>query len=406
MSNQWDAGRLDSDLQDAGFDTLAVRAGQRRGPEAEHGEALYLTSSYVFRSAADAAACFAGEAEGNVYSRYMNPTVRTFEQRMAALEGAEQAVATASGMSAILATVMSLCSAGDHVLVSRSVFGATVTLFEKYVKRFGVQVDYVTLADIAGWKAACKPNTRLLFVESPSNPLAELVDIAELAGVAREQGALLAVDNCFCTPALQKPLALGADIVIHSATKYIDGQGRCLGGVVCGRREQMQELVGFLRTAGPTLSPFNAWVFLKGLETLRLRMQAHCVSAQALAEWLEQQPEVERVYYAGLPSHPQHALAARQMRAFGAVVGFELAGGREAAWRFIDATRLLSITANLGDAKSTITHPATTTHGRLSIEAREAAGIREGLLRLAVGLEELDDLQTDLQRGFAVLRAD
>lgn len=403
MSNEWDAGRLDSDLQATGFDTLAVRAGQRRGPEAEHGEALYLTSSYVFRSAADAAACFAGEASGNVYSRYMNPTVRTFEERIAALEGAEQAVATASGMAAILATVMSLCSAGDHILVSRSVFGATVTLFEKYFKRFGIEVDYVTLADTRAWQTACKPNTRLFFVESPSNPLAELVDIAELARVAREQGAWLAVDNCFCTPALQKPIELGADIVIHSATKYIDGQGRCLGGIVAGRREQMTEVVGFLRTAGPTLSPFNAWVFLKGLETLRLRMQAHCASALQLATWLEQQPQVDKVYYAGLPSHPQHELAKRQQSGFGAVVSFEVKGGKEAAWRFIDATRLLSITANLGDAKTTITHPATTTHGRLSPEARADAGIKDSLIRVAVGLEEVSDIQADLALGLAAV---
>lgn len=403
MTEEWDAGRLDSDLENAGFDTLAVRAGQRRGPEAEHGEALFLTSSYVFRSAADAAACFAGEAKGNVYSRYMNPTVRTFEERMAALEGAEQAVATASGMAAIMAMVMSLCSAGDHVLVSRSVFGATVSLFDKYFKRFGLEYDYVELTDLGGWKAACKPNTRLFFVESPSNPLAQLVDIRGLAGIAREQGALLAVDNCFCTPALQKPLELGADLIIHSATKYIDGQGRCLGGLVAGRREHMQEVVGFLRTAGPTLSPFNAWVFLKGLETLRLRMQAHCASAQYLAEWLEAQPEVEHVYYAGLPSHPQHELARTQQKAFGAVVSFEVRGDRAAAWRFIDATRLMSITANLGDSKTTITHPATTTHGRLSPETRATAGIKENLIRLAIGLEEVEDLQVDLQRGLSAL---
>lgn len=405
MSHEWEAGRLDSELAAAGFDTLAVRAGQRRGPEAEHGEALYLTSSYVFRSAADAAACFAGESEGNVYSRYMNPTVRTFEERIAALEGAEQAVATASGMAAIMATVMSLCSAGDHILVSRSVFGATVSLFEKYFKRFGIAVDYVTLADIEAWQAACKPNTRLMFVESPSNPLAELVDIAALAAVARTQGAWLVVDNCFCTPALQQPLALGADIVIHSATKYIDGQGRCLGGVVAGRREQMNEVVGFLRTAGPSLSPFNAWVFLKGLETLRLRMQAHCASALQLATWLEQQPQIAKVYYAGLPSHPQHELACRQQRGFGAVVSFEVRGDQAAAWRFIDATRLLSITANLGDAKTTITHPATTTHGRLSAQARADAGIRDSLIRVAVGLEEVADIQADLALGLAAVDA-
>lgn len=403
MTFEWEAGRLDSDLDAASFDTLAVRAGQRRGPEAEHGEAMFLTSSYVFRSAGEAAACFAGEAGGNVYSRYMNPTVRTFEERIAALEGAEQAVATSSGMAAILSTVMSLCSAGDHIVVSRSVFGATVTLFEKYFKRFGVEIDYVPLSDLHAWRAACKPNTRLLFVESPSNPLAELVDIRALANIAEEKGVLLAVDNCFLTPALQKPLELGAHLVIHSATKYIDGQGRCLGGVVAGRSEQMKEVVGFLRTAGPTMSPFNAWVFLKGLETLRLRMQAHCASAQVLAEWLEQQPGIEKVYYAGLSSHPQHDLACSQQRGFGAVVSFEVLGGREAAWRFIDATRLLSITANLGDAKSTITHPATTTHGRLAPEARAAAGIREGLIRVAVGLEDAADLQADLARGLAAL---
>lgn len=403
MTEEWEAGRLDSDLEGVGFDTLAVRAGQRRGPEAEHGEALFLTSSYVFRSAADAAACFAGEAQGNVYSRYMNPTVRTFEERMAALEGAEQAVATASGMSAIMAMVMSLCSAGDHVLVSRSVFGATVSLFDKYFKRFGLEYDYVELTDLAGWKAACKANTRLLFVESPSNPLAQVVDIRGLAAIAHGAGALLAVDNCFCTPALQKPLELGADLIIHSATKYIDGQGRCLGGLVAGRREHMQEVVGFLRTAGPTLSPFNAWVFLKGLETLRLRMQAHCASAQMLAEWLERQPQVEHVYYAGLPSHPQHELARAQQKAFGAVVSFEVKGDRAAAWRFIDATRLLSITANLGDSKTTITHPATTTHGRLSAETRATAGIRDNLIRLAIGLEEVEDIRADLQRGLAAI---
>ncbi|WP_444816797.1 O-succinylhomoserine sulfhydrylase [Stutzerimonas frequens] len=403
MTIEWEAGRLDSDLEGVGLDTLAVRAGQRRTPEAEHGEPLFFTSSYVFRSAADAAARFAGDVPGNVYSRYTNPTVRAFEERIAALEGAEQAVATASGMAAILATVMSLCSAGDHVLVSRSVFGATVSLFEKYFKRFGVQVDYVPLTDFAAWESAFKENTRLVFVESPSNPLAELVDIAALAQLCHDKGAMLAVDNCFCTPVLQQPLALGADIVIHSATKYIDGQGRCLGGVVAGRSEQMKEVVGFLRTAGPTLSPFNAWVFLKGLETLRLRMQAHCASAQTLAEWLEQQPGVERVYYAGLAGHPQHELAKRQQKGFGAVLSFEVTGGKAGAWRFIDATRLISITANLGDSKTTITHPGSTTHGRLSAEDRATAGISDSLIRVAVGLEDVDDLKADLARGLAAL---
>ncbi len=403
MTIEWEAGRLDSDLEGVGLDTLAVRAGQRRTPEAEHGEPLFFTSSYVFRSAADAAARFAGDVPGNVYSRYTNPTVRAFEERIAALEGAEQAVATASGMAAILATVMSLCSAGDHVLVSRSVFGATVSLFEKYFKRFGVQVDYVPLTDFAAWESAFKENTRLVFVESPSNPLAELVDIAALAQLCHDKGAMLAVDNCFCTPVLQQPLALGADIVIHSATKYIDGQGRCLGGVVAGRSVQMKEIVGFLRTAGPTLSPFNAWVFLKGLETLRLRMQVHCASAQTLAEWLEQQPGVERVYYAGLASHPQHELAKRQQKGFGAVLSFEVTGGKAGAWRFIDATRLISITANLGDSKTTITHPGSTTHGRLSAEDRATAGISDSLIRVAVGLEDVDDLKADLARGLAAL---
>ncbi|MBB1519420.1 O-succinylhomoserine sulfhydrylase [Aquipseudomonas guryensis] len=403
MSQDWDAGRLDSDLDGVGFDTLAVRAGQHRTPEGEHGEALFLTSSYVFRTAADAAARFAGEVPGNVYSRYTNPTVRAFEERMAALEGAEQAVATSSGMSAILAIVMSLCSAGDHVLVSRSVFGSTISLFEKYLKRFGIEVDYPPLADLAGWEGAFKANTRLLFVESPSNPLAELVDIAALAEISHAHGALLVVDNCFCTPALQQPLKLGADIVMHSATKYIDGQGRALGGVVAGRKAQMEGVVGFLRTAGPTLSPFNAWLFLKGLETLRVRMQAHCASAQHLAEWLEQQPGIEHVYYSGLPSHPQHELAKRQQSGFGAVVSFEVRGGKDAAWRFIDATKVISITTNLGDTKTTIAHPATTSHGRLSPQERANAGIRDNLVRVAVGLEDIADLKADLARGLAAI---
>ncbi|WP_327438445.1 O-succinylhomoserine sulfhydrylase [Pseudomonas donghuensis] len=403
MTQEWDAGRLDSDLEGVAFDTLAVRAGQHRTPEGEHSDPLFFTSSYVFRTAADAAARFAGEVPGNVYSRYTNPTVRAFEERIAALEGAEQAVATSTGMSAILSTVMALCSAGDHVLVSQSVFGSTISLFEKYFKRFGVQVDYVPLTDLAAWNQAIKPNTRLLFVESPSNPLAELVDIAALAEIAHAKGAQLVVDNCFSTPALQQPLKLGADIVVHSATKFIDGQGRCMGGVVAGRSEQMKEVVGFLRTAGPSLSPFNAWIFLKGLETLNLRMRAHCANAQALAEWLEQQEGIDKVHYAGLQSHPQHELAKQQMSGFGAVVSFEVKGGKEGAWRFIDATRLISITANLGDSKTTITHPGTTSHGRLSPQEREAAGIRDSLIRVAVGLEDVADLKADLARGLAAL---
>lgn len=403
MTQEWDAGRLDSDLEGVGFDTLAVRAGQHRTPEAEHGDPMFFTSSYVFRTAADAAARFSGEVPGNVYSRYTNPTVRSFEERIAALEGAEQAVATATGMAAIMAVVMSFCSAGDHVLVSRSVFGSTISLFEKYLKRFGVEVDYVPLAELAGWDAAIKSNTKMLFVESPSNPLAELVDIAALADIAHAKGALLVVDNCFCTPALQQPLKMGADVIVHSATKFIDGQGRCMGGVVAGRGELMKEVLGYLRTAGPTLSPFNAWIFLKGLETLNLRMRAHCASALELAQWLEQQEGIERVYYAGLESHPQHALAKRQQKGFGAVVSFEVKGGKDGAWRFIDATRLISITANLGDSKTTITHPSTTSHGRLSLEEREAAGIRDSMIRVAVGLEDVADLKADLARGLAAL---
>lgn len=403
MTTDWQAGRLNSELSEAGFDTLAVRAGQYRSFESEHSEAIYTTSSYVFRSAADAAASFAGERVGNVYSRYTNPTVRTFEERLASLEGAEKCVATASGMSAILATVMSLCSMGDEILVSRSIFGATVSLFDKYCVRFGIKITYVQIDDLAAWKAACTEKTKLFFIESPSNPLAELADIRTLSDIAHTAGALLMVDNCFCTPVLQKPLMLGADIVIHSATKYIDGQGRCLGGAVLGSAELMSEVVGFLRTAGPTMSPFNAWVFLKGLETLRLRMNAHCESAQQLAEWLEEQPQVKKVYYAGLVSHPQHELAKQQQSAFGAVVSFEVEGGQEGAWRFIDATRMISITANLGDTKTTITHPGTTTHGRLKPEEREQAGIHDGLIRVAVGLEDVADIQADLQRGLAAI---
>ncbi|MBD8473286.1 O-succinylhomoserine sulfhydrylase [Pseudomonas sp. CFBP 8770] len=403
MTQEWDAGRLDSDLEGVSFDTLAVRAGQHRTPEGEHSDPLFFTSSYVFRTAADAAARFAGEVPGNVYSRYTNPTVRSFEERLAALEGAEQAVGFATGMAAITAVVMSLCSAGDHVLVSQSVFGSTISLFEKYFKRFGIEVDYVPLADVSGWERAIKANTKLLFVESPSNPLAELVDITALSAVAQAKGAMLVVDNCFSTPALQQPLALGADIVVHSATKFIDGQGRCMGGAVCGRSKEMNEVLGYLRTAGSTLSPFNAWIFLKGLETLNLRMRAHCASAQVLAEWLEAQEGIEKVHYSGLPSHPQHELAKRQTKGFGAVVSFEVKGGKEGAWRFIDATRLISITANLGDSKTTITHPATTSHGRLSPAEREAAGIRDSLIRVAVGLEDVGDLQADLARGLAAL---
>ncbi|TAL10383.1 MAG: O-succinylhomoserine sulfhydrylase [Porticoccaceae bacterium] len=393
----------DDPLAGAALDTLAVRAGQVRSAEGEHSEALFLTSSYVFASAAEAAARFTGELPGNVYSRYTNPTVRTFEERIAALEGAEQAVATASGMAAILSTCMALLKAGDHLVCSRSVFGTTTVLLNKFMAKFGVETTYVDLTDLAAWRAAIRPETRMLFLETPSNPLSDVADLGALAELARARGVLLAVDNCFCTPALQRPLEWGADIVIHSATKYLDGQGRCLGGVVLGRAELMAEVLGFLRSAGPTLSPFNAWVFTKGLETLRLRMEAHSASALALAQWLREQPAVERVFYAGLPDHPGHALAQRQQRAFGGVLAFRVRGGREAAWRVIDATRILSLTANLGDAKSTIVHPATTTHGRLTTEERARAGITENLIRVAVGLEDIGDIKADLARGLDAL---
>ncbi len=382
------------------FDTLALRAGIHRSQFGEHSEAMYLTSSFVFENAAQAAARFTGGAEGNIYSRFTNPTVSAFQERLAALEGAEACVATASGMSAILATAMALLKSGDHVLCSASVFGSTVQLFSSILGKFGVDTTFVAGASIAAWERALRPNTKLLFVETPSNPLTEIADIAALATVARQAGALLAVDNCFCTPALQQPLRLGADLVIHSATKYLDGQGRVLGGAVAGSRGPVMDGVyGFLRTAGPSLSPFNAWVLLKGLETLRIRMDAQSQAALQLAQWLERHPGIERVYYPGLPSHPQYALAQKQQRLGGAVVAFEVKGGREAAWRVVDATRMISITANLGDTKTTITHPATTTHGRISAEARKAAGIGEGLLRVAVGLEALSDIEGDLERG-------
>ena len=385
------------------FDTRAIRAGTLRTEFNEHSEALFLTSSFVFESAAQAAGTFAGSEDGVVYSRFSNPTVQMFEQRLASLENAEDGLATASGMAAILATAMAVLRSGDHIVCAANVFGATVQLFSNLLARFGIETTYVRGTDPQAWKDAMTPRTRLLYCETPSNPLMEIIDLAALAALGRAHGALTVVDNCFCTPVLQRPLDFGIDVVIHSATKFIDGQGRCLGGVVAGRAEQMKEVVGFLRTAGPTLSPFNAWVFLKGLETLRLRMQAHCATAQQLAEWLEQQPQVEKVYYAGLPSHPQHELAKRQQKGFGAVVSFEVKGGKVGAWRFIDATLLFSITANLGDAKSTITHPGTTTHGRLSPEDRAKAGIRDSLIRIAVGLEEVDDLKSDLALRLASL---
>jgi O-succinylhomoserine sulfhydrylase len=386
---------------DFDLETLAVRAGTVRSQFNEHSEAIFLTSSFVFGSAAEAAARFKGEQPGPIYARFTNPTVQMMEARLAALEGAERCVAFASGMAAILATVMGLMKAGEHVVASRSIFGSTVQLFSNILGRFGVETTYVSPTDPAEWRAAVKPNTRLFFVESPSNPLTEVSDIRALAAIAHEAGAWLAVDNCFCSPALQRPLDLGADIVIHSATKYLDGQGRVLGGAVLGSQALMEGVYTFLRTAGPTLSAFNAWVILKGLETLALRMDAHSRNALALAQWLEAQPAVARVLYPGLPSHPQHQLAMAQQKTGGGIVAFELKGGQAAAWKLIDATKLLSITANLGDTKTTITHPATTTHSRMTPEQRAAAGIGDGLVRIAVGLESVADIQADLARGLA-----
>lgn len=378
--------------------TKAIRVGHDRTTEGEHSEPIFASSSYVFNSAADAADRFSGDQPGNIYSRFTNPTVRAFETRLAAMEGGEACVATASGMAAIQAACLGLMQAGDHLISSRSIFGSTFVLFDKYLSRCGIKTTYVDLKDLAAWEAAIRPETKVFFLETPSNPLSELGDIKALAALAHANDCLLVVDNCFLTPVLQQPLALGADIVIHSATKYIDGQGRLMGGAVVGDKVRVgEDVYGVLRTAGPTMSAFNAWVFLKGLETLNVRMKAHCENAQALAEWLNDQPQVERVFYAGLDSHPQKALADSQMQAAGAVVSFTVKGGKQAAWDLIDNTTMLSITANLGDAKTTITHPASTTHGRLTDEQKVQAGISDGLVRIAVGLEHISDIQNDLK---------
>ena len=381
------------------LETLAVRAGQERSQFGEHAEALYLTSSFVFANSAQAAARFSGEEAGNVYSRFTNPTVTMFQERLAALEGAQACVATASGMSAILATIMALLNAGDHIVAARGIFGATQQLLGSILPRFGVETTFVAGSALADFQAVMQPNTRLLFIETPSNPLTVVFDIAAFAEVAHAGNALLVVDNCFCSPVLQRPLDLGADLVVHSATKYLDGQGRVLGGAVCGSKTLVEEVFKYLRTAGPTLSPFNAWVILKGLETLKIRMEAQSASALELARRLEANSAVARVFYPGLPSHPQYELASRQQKTGGAIVSFEIKGGRTEAWRVVDHCKLLSITANLGDTKTTITHPASTTHGRITPEARDAAGICEGLLRIAVGLEAVDDIESDLLRG-------
>jgi O-succinylhomoserine sulfhydrylase len=382
-------------------DTLAVRAGMDRTQHREHSEAMYLTSSFVFENAAQAAVMFSGEEDGNVYARFTNPSVTLFEERLAALEGAEACIATASGMAAITAMIMANLSAGDHIVASKSLFGSTIQLLGTILPRFGIETTFVSLTDPAEWAAAIRPNTRLLFCETPSNPLTEIGDIAALATIAKEHNVLLAVDNCFCTPVLQKPMALGADIVVHSATKYLDGQGRVLGGAVCASKAIVEKIFVFLRTTGPTLSAFNAWVLGKGLETLAIRMRAQSASALELAQWLEAHPAIERVYYPGLPSHPQYDLAMRQQSGGGAIVSFEVRGGKDAAWRVVDSCQLLSITANLGDTRTTLTHPASTTHGRITPEARAAAGIKDNLLRMAVGLESVIDIRNDLSRGLS-----
>jgi O-succinylhomoserine sulfhydrylase len=382
-------------------DTLAIRGGYQPTQENEHSEALFLTSSYVFEDSEMAAQSFNSEIEANVYSRYTNPTVRSFEQRLALMEEGEQAVATSSGMAATLAVVMALLESGDHIICSRDVFGSTRVMMDKYITKFGVEVSYVPLTDVQAWQSAVKSNTKMFFCETPSNPLSEIADIQALGQIAKQSNSLLVVDNCFCTPVLQKPLGLGADIVVHSATKYIDGQGRALGGAVVGSAKLMDQVQGFLRAAGPTMSPFNAWVFLKGLETLSVRMKAHSANASELANWLAQHPKVSKVYYAGLPDHPGHSLAKKQQTDFGAVLSFTVDGGKKAAWRVIDATQMLSLTANLGDAKTTIVHPATTTHGRLSAEDLQEANIQDGLIRIAVGLEDIADIKNDLELGLA-----
>ena len=378
------------------FDTQAIRAGSLQSEFGENSEAIFLTSSYVFDSSSQAAARFAGNEPGNIYSRFTNPTVTMFQDRLAALEGSEACVATSSGMSAILATIMGLCSTGDHIVASRSIFGTTVQLFSNILNRWGLEVTFVSLTNLNEWEDAIQKNTKLFFVETPSNPLTEVTDIKALSKIAHQKDIKLVVDNCFCSPALQRPLLFGADIIIHSATKYIDGQGRCLGGAVLADKKTIEPIYQFLRTAGPTMSAFNAWVFLKGLETLSIRMDAHSKSALHLASWLESQSQVDRVYYPGLASHPQHKLALTQQKTGGAIVSFEVKGGQKEAWSLIDSTRLISITANLGDVKSTITHPATTTHSRVSPEERQKAGIKDNLVRIAVGLEDIEDLKADL----------
>ncbi|WP_029407883.1 O-succinylhomoserine sulfhydrylase [Thiomicrorhabdus sp. Milos-T2] len=382
------------------IETLAIRAGYDQTAEQENSEAIFPTSSFRYESAAQAAARFSGEEEGNIYSRFTNPTVRAFEKRLALMEGGESCVGTASGMSAILSTFMGLCQAGDHIVSSQSIFGTTKVLFTKYLAKFGVEVTFVSQTNIAEWQSAIQENTKAFFLETPSNPLTEVADLSALSALAKANACLLIVDNCFCTPVLQRPLEQGADIIIHSATKFIDGQGRGIGGAVVGSAELIEEPVrGFMRTAGPTMSAFNAWMFLKGLETLPVRMRAHCESARELALWLTNHSAVESVFYPGLESHPQFELAQKQQSAGGGLVSFKVKGSTEDAWSVIDNTNMLSITANLGDVKTSITHPATTTHSRVEPEARLQAGITDNLIRVSVGLESIEDIKQDLARG-------
>ena len=382
-----------------GDDTLSVRAGFERSQFGEHAEPIMTTSSYVFNSAADAAARFSGDQPGMIYSRFTNPTVAVFEQRLAALEGAQAGIGTASGMAATATLMLGTLRQGDHLIATRNMFGSTVNLLKNFLPRYGIEVSWADSFDADEWAALSTDRTKYFYLESPTNPLTEVADIAALARSAHASGARLIVDNCFCTPALQKPIALGADIVVHSATKYLDGQGRCVGGAVVGSQELIDELVGFMRSAGPCMSPFNAWVFLKGLETLSLRMHQHSKNASILAHWLSEQACVSKVNYPGLVEHPQHALASSQQSSYGGILSFELNGGKAAAWHLIDATKLCSITGNLGDARTTITHPASTTHGRMSAEDRARAGVSDKLIRLSVGLENIEDIQRDLDQA-------
>ncbi len=397
---------MSEDLQNEQYDdeTLAIRAGYTQTAELENSEAIFPTSSFRFGSAKQAADRFSGEEKGNVYSRFTNPTVRAFEQRLALMEGGEACVGTASGMSAILSTFMALCQPGDHVISSQSIFGTTKVLFNKYLAKFGIEVSFVSQTDVMQWQEAIQKNTKILFLETPSNPLTEVADIKALASISKQNDLLLVVDNCFCTPVLQKPLAMGADIIIHSATKFLDGQGRAIGGAVIGSNELVgEEVRGFMRTAGPTMSTFNAWIFLKGLETLSVRMEAHCLRAMELAKWLEQHPAVDKVFYPGLKSHPQYELAKTQQSGAGGLLSFRVKGGQTEAWQVIDGTRMLSITANLGDAKTSITHPATTTHSRVEPADRIKAGVTDNLVRISVGLESINDIKKDLEAGLNAL---